>query len=163
MIKSIFLNHKAKARTAQKAHCTYEEASSIGILYNAEEFDTSIISELSDVFKSDQKTVGKLGYIDKPEDPEAVENFIFTKKDISGTGTIKKDSISFFMNQSFDFLVSLDTSQNINYKYILATSKANCKVGLETDSYGDLLLMAIKPEEQKSASAKSLIKYLKMI
>lgn len=163
MIKSIFLNQKSKARKNQQAHCTYQESSSIGILYNAEEFSDAIIDELIDGFEADLKTVGKLGYIDKAPDPESVQNFIFTRKDISGTGGIKKDSISFFTNQSFDFLVSLNTSQNINYKFILATSKAVCKVGLETDWYQELLLMSIKPEDQKVASVKSLVKYLKMI
>ena len=91
------------------------------------------------------------------------ERFIFTKKDISVTGTIKNDRISFFTDQAFDFLISLDSSQNINYKYILAVSKASCKVGLETESYKDLLLMSVKQGRQKSASALSLARYLKMI
>lgn len=163
MIKGIFLNQKARVKNPQRAHGTYQEATSIGILYNAEEYESAIIDELVTLFRNDKKTVGKLGFIDKPKDPEQVENFVFTKKDISGTGTIKKDSISFFTNQSFDFLLSLDTSGNINYKYILATSKANCKVGLETESYQELLLMSVRPEMQKQASAKSLVKYLKMI
>jgi len=163
MIKSIFLNQKTKAGTRTKNHCTYMEASSIGIMFNADEFDASVIDELTDQFEGDQKTVAKLGYIDKPQDPENISRFIFTKKDISGIGTIKKDSISFFTQQSFDFLLSLDTSENINYKFILATSKATCKIGLETESYHELLLMSIKPEAQKLDSARNLVKYLKMI
>jgi len=163
MIKSIFLNKKVKGKTAQKEHGTYADASSIGILYNADEFEEVIINELIGIFERDQKTIGRLGFVEKPEDPNSLDHFLFCKKDISGTGAIKKESISFFANQSFDFLLSLDVSENINYKYVLASSKANCKVGLETESYSGLLLLAVKPELEKMASAQTLVKYLKMI
>ena len=160
MIKSILLNQRSKLFGHRQSHGTYKEAASIGILYNADEFGKDIISDLMTIFKGDQKTTSQLGYSDKAQEED---RFIFTKKDISSTGMIKKDSISFFIKQKFDFLLSLDHSENINFKYILATCKANCKVGLETDSYKDLLLMSIKPEAEETKSAQNLVKYLKMI
>lgn len=163
MIKSIFLNTKNKAKSGSKEHATYKACQSVGILYNVEEFDASVLALLTDEIKTDGKTVATLGYWDKPNDPSAVGNLVFTKKDISNTGSIKKDSIEFFVNQRFDFLISLDTWENINYKYILATSKATCKIGFETESYRDLLLMTMQPMEEKVQSVKDLLKYLKMI
>ena len=159
MLKSLFLNHKSKAKGTSKEHCTYSESVSIGLLYNSEEFVNETVEELIDTLEGDGKSVAKLGYIDKPTELR----FLFSKKDISGTGAIKKDSIQFFVNQAFDFLLSLDTSENINYKYILAISKATCKIGFETESYSDLLQMSLKPDAQQSISVQNMVKYLKMI
>ena len=159
MIKNIFLKHKGKPTTASKEHCTYAEAKNIGILYNAIEFDPAIIDNLEEQLKGDFKEVAKAGFTDKPSE----DQLLFDKKDISGTGTIKKDRLSFFINQSYDFLISLDTSENVNFKYILALSKANCKIGFETESYYDLLQMSLKIEDDKNQSVENLIRYLKMI
>ncbi|MDE0471618.1 MAG: hypothetical protein OXH57_06725 [Ekhidna sp.] len=163
MIKSIFLNHRVKSNRRATEHCTYKEAQTIGILYNADEFNRRILSKLITTFNEDGKTVAKLGYTDKLGMTENRADFIFTKKDISNTGVIKNDHISFFIRQTFDFLISLDSSQNINYKYILAGSSASCKVGLQTKSYKDLLLMSIKQDKQRVEAALSLVRYLKMI
>ncbi len=159
MIKNIFLKHKGKPTTASKEHCTFAEARNIGILYNAAEFNTTIVSELEDQLKANGKDVAKAGFSDKPtEDP-----LLFDKKAISGTGTIKKDHLSFFINQPFDFLISLDTSGNMNFKYVLALSKATCKIGFETEQYYDLLQMSLKLEGSKTQAVENLMKYLKMI
>ncbi|MEO9484510.1 MAG: hypothetical protein ABJG47_13725 [Ekhidna sp.] len=159
MIKNIFLNHKGKATIAAREHCTYLEASSIGILYNSEEFSTEVITKLEELLKSDKKDVARMGYTDKPSE----EKLIFSKKDISGTGTVKKDNLSFFINQTFDFLISLDTSENINYKYVLALSKATCKVGFETEKYYDLLQLSLKMDDSKPKAVANIVRYLKMI
>ena len=159
MIKNLFLNHKGKPTIASKEHCTYSEASNIGILYNADEFNSEAVIKLEDLLKNDGKEVAKIGYADKPsENP-----LIFHKKDISSTGTIKKDNLSFFINQSFDFLISLDTSENINFKYVLALSKATCKVGFETDQYYELLQLSLKMDDSKPKAVSNIVRYLKMI
>lgn len=159
MIKNIFLNHKGKPTIATKEHCTYSEARNIGILYNADEFGIEVINKLEELLKNDGKDVARIGYADKPSE----DKLVFHKKDISGTGNIKNDNLSFFINQKFDFLVSLDTSENINYKYILALSKAICKVGFETEQYYDLLQLSLKMDESKPKAVTNMVRYLKMI
>ena len=159
MIKNIFLNYKSKAKPQGKEHCTYIDAIDIGILYNAEEFNDKLVNKLVDLIEGDGKSTALLGYVKKSTD----EPLFFSKKDISGTGIIKKDSIRFFVNQTFDFLLSLDTSGNINYKYVLSMSKATCKVGLETETYSDLLQMSLKSEGKKLLAVVNMVKYLKMI
>lgn len=159
MIKNLFLNHKGKPTIAGKEHCTYSEASNIGILYNADEFNAEAVGKLEELLRNDGKEIAKIGYADKPS-----ENvLVFHRKDISNTGTIKKDNLSFFINQTFDFLISLDTSGNINYKYVLALSKATCKVGFETEQYYDLLQLSLKMDETKPKAVANMVRYLKMI
>jgi hypothetical protein len=159
MIKNLFLNHKGKPTIADKEHCTYSEASNIGILYNADEFSSETVMKLEELLKADGKDVAKIGFADKPSE----DTLVFHKKDISSTGTIKKDNITFFINQSYDFLISLDTSENINYKYVLALSKATCKVGFETEQYYDLLQLSLKMDESKPKAVANIVRYLKMI
>ena len=159
MIKNIFLDHKGKPTIASKEHCTYKKAANIGILYNADEFNTGAIQKLEELIKGDGKNVARMGYVDKPSEG----TLFFHKKDITGTGNIKKDNLSFFINQTFDFLISLDTSGNINYKYVLAISKAICKVGFETDQYYDLLQLSLKMDESQPKAIANMVRYLKMI
>lgn len=159
MIKNIFLNHKGKPTIASKEHCTYKEAASIGILYNADEFKTDAIQKLEELIKGDGKNVARMGYVDKPSE----DTLFFHKKDITGTGNIRKDNLSFFINQTFDFLISLDTSGNINYKYVLAISKAICKVGFETEQYYDLLQLSLKMDDSQPKAIANMVRYLKMI
>ena len=159
MIKNLFLNHKGKSTEAKQAHGTYSKAHHIGVLYNADEFETSLINDLIEQLKNDQKDVAKLGFSETLSE----EPLLFSKKDISGTGTIKNDNMNFFINQSFDFLISLDTSQNVNFKYILALSKAVCKVGIEAPQYHEHLLLSLKKSESDIQTINSVVHYLKMI
>ncbi|MEQ6168574.1 MULTISPECIES: hypothetical protein [unclassified Ekhidna] len=159
MIKNLFLKHKGKPTIADKEHCTYAEATDIGVLFNSSEFSGDSINKLEELLTNDGKKIAKMGFAEKPSE----DKLIFSKKDISPTGTIKKDNLDFFIKQSFDFLISLDTSQNQNYKYVLALSKAICKVGFETEQYNDLLQLSLKMDESKPKAIANIVRYLKMI
>lgn len=163
MIKSIFLNQRTNKAPQQKEHLTYDQSRHIGILYNLDEFDAKIISGLMDEIKNDSKKVSILGFVNSPNEKSNSDESLFSKKDISTTGGIKKDSVGHFTHEEFDFLISLDTSENINYKFVLASCSASCKVGFETESYRDLLLMTMNLSEDKTTSVKQLITYLKKI
>lgn len=153
------MKHKAKQNKVSKEHGTYQAASTIGILYNMDEFGTEAIHELATLLKTDGKNVALQGYTNQHTE----EPMSFSKKDISNTGTIKKDSLAFFVKQPFDFLLSLDTTENVNYRYILALSKAICKIGFETEHYYDVLQLSLKVDENQSNSIANMVRYLKMI
>lgn len=161
MIKSALLKQKCKklAKQPQAEHLSYRKASNIGILYNSQEFGRELIDELADSIKGDGKELLTLAFTEK----ESGEKFSFCRKDVSVSGNLMKKPMGLFTNQAFDFLISLDTSGDINYKYVLALSKAACKVGITTDTYKDLLLMSIKPSSTDSEGMKDIVKYLKMI
>jgi len=159
MIKSLFLNQKGKSNPTRKEHCTYSDAKSIGILYHADDFEEILLDPMIAQLKTDGKDVAIFGFKEKSDE----EQLTFSKKDISGTGSIKSDSLSFFVNQPFDFLLCLDSSENINFKYVMALSKATCKIGFEAPQYHDLLQMSIKLDENKQKSVANILKYLKMI
>jgi hypothetical protein len=161
MIKKALLSRKCRklSMVQQADHPTYLNATSIGILYNSDEFEKELIEELSDSFSGDGKETASLAYASK----ESEDKFSFCKKDISISGELKKESVGFFTNRVFDFLVSLNTSEDINFKYVLALSKASCKIGISSDPLDELLVLSIKQTEDKAQNISDIIKYLKKI
>lgn len=161
MIKNAVLNRKCRklAKIQSSDHSTYLEASNIGIFYNSSEFKSELIDSLADSLAGDGKGVAKLSFVEK----ENGAPFSFCKKDISISGSLNKESIERFTKQQFDFLISLDTSGDINCKYIVALSKATCKVGMSSDAYKHLLVMTIKRSGNQAQDVQDLLKYLRMI
>lgn len=159
MIKSIFLKFKSKPFLSGKPHATYLASRNIGILYNAMEFDTAMIGELEERLRAEDKHLSTIGFSEEKTE----EELLFCKKDISTTGSISKNNLALFVDQPFDFLISLDTSANIHFKYVLALSKAICKIGLDVEQYTDLLQMSIKMDNSNPNAVKDIIRYLKMI
>lgn len=164
MIKGIFINSRIKKNQTPGNHETYANAERIGILYNADEFSEATVQEVQLLLEEDRKFVSKLGFTSIiPKEPTSLKEFEFTRKDISVTGSIKKESVAKFIEKPFDFLLSLDTSTNINIKHVLASSKAICKIGFQAEDYQNLLLMSLKLTNDKPKSVKDLISYLKKI
>lgn len=161
MIKTALLNRKCRklSKLPQNENPSYRSASSIGILYNSQEFEKGLIDELTDSFSGDGKETSFLAYTAK----ESEDRFSFCKKDVSISGELKKEPIGFFTDRAFDFLISLDTSGDINFKYVLALSKATCKVGIDSEPLQDLLVLSIKKSQDKSQNIQDIIKYLKKI
>ncbi len=164
MIKNFFINNRIKKSKKTEAHDTYEKAERLGILFNADEFGPATIHEAQMALENDRKFVSKLGFTNViPKDLTQLEESAFTRKDISPTGSIRKTSVTKFIEKPFDFLISLDTSSDINYKYVLASSNAICKVGFQANDYENLLTMFMKPSADKNKCVKDLISYLKKI
>ena len=164
MIKSIFINQRIRRNQGPRDHDTYENAERIGILYNVDEFGETVIQEAQQTLEQDRKFVSKLGFTNNiPKDPADLSEQEFTRKDISATGNFKKDSIAKFVSKPFDFLLALDTSANINFKHVLASSKAACKIGFQTEDHHNLLVMTLRMSDDKTAAVKDLISYLKKI
>ena len=155
------LNRKCKklSKLPKSENQSYRSASTIGILYNSEEFEKGLIDELTDSLTGDGKETASMAFTLKESD----DRFSFCKKDVSISGELKKEPVGFFTNRAFDFLISLDTSGDINFKYVLALSKATCKIGINSDPLKDLLVLSIKKSEDKSQNVQDIIKYLKMI
>ncbi|MEM9338984.1 MAG: hypothetical protein AAGA66_09670 [Bacteroidota bacterium] len=162
MIKNTLLNQKCKrvAKRRTQEHSSYVSATHIGILYNKDEFETNLVrSVLEENLKDDGKNISMLAFQQKETDVP----YSFSKKNITISGDLDKDSANYFIKQSFDFLITLDTSGDIHFKYVLAMSKAVCKIGIYSKAYSDLLLMTLKPSKNPTESIEDLIKYLKMI
>lgn len=159
MLKKLFLRYKSKTQNTPVEHCTYQEASSVGILFNSDEYPKGVIDELTELLHGDGKQVGALGFEQKPDENSS----FFSRKDISIIGEFKNETVKLFVNNPFDFLVSLDSAENMNYRFVLALCKSKCKVGIESQAYYELLHMALKQSATPEESMRSVVKYLKMI
>lgn len=161
MIKAALLNRKCNklSKVQPSENPTYRNATSIGILFNSNEYHRELIDELTDSFAGDGKETAYLAFVNKESD----DRFSFCKKDVSISGELKKEQVGFFTNRVFDFLICLDTSGDINFKYVMAISKATCKVGVNTEKLNDLLVMSFKSTEDKSQDIQDIIRYLKKI
>lgn len=160
MFKKLFLKYKSQPKiNPSTEHCTYQDAGNIGILYNSDEYQSEIIEELTSNLQSDGKEVSILGFELKTDE----NSHCFSKKDISNTGIFKSERLQSFTNKSFDFLISLDSSENMNYRFVLALCKSSCKIGIESQEYYELLHMALKRSSNPRDSVMSVVKYLKMI
>ena len=161
MIKKALLNRKGKklSRRRTNENLSYGKAGSIGILYNSEEFEKKLINELLDSFSVDGKETSTMAY----SELESYDKYSFCNKDVSVTGELKKKPVGLFTNRMFDFLISLDSSGDINFRYVLALSKATCKVGINSEALNDLLMLSIKKSSDKSQDIREIIRYLKMM
>lgn len=161
MIKRTLLKWKCKnlARTQPSEHVGYTHATRIGILYNAIEFSHRLISEFIKIMGRHGKDVTGLAFTDV----ESQKLSTFNRKDISIFGKLKKETMQDFVYQNFDFLIALDRSGDPHFKYMLALSKAHCKVGIDHHAYRNLLMMFVKPSNSPREELANVIKYLKMM
>ena len=163
MIKKIFLNLKCKKLAGKKpfrAHSTYVNSTKIGILFNRDEFAWKLVKNL--IIKeliADDKVISYMIF----QQNKLGDQNVYHKKDITIFGRLMKNSLHSFVKQPFDFLIVLDTSEDIHVKYILALSGAICKIGIYAKGYSDLLMMTLKPAKRPEESMKEMIRYLKMI
>lgn len=162
MIKRIFLYFKTRKNVPHQAHGTYQDAATVGVLYNADEFDKNVITQVIATLQKDNKKVSQLGFHKKWKETNESKS-LFSRRHISATGEIKSEKIRAFTHQHFDFLVSLDTSENQNFRYVLHQSKAKCKVGIEAPTYRNILLMSLSTESENMPPVENLVRYLKMI
>ena len=161
MIKKLIIKLKyllAKKKYIIK-HPSYFKARKIGILYNADEFDNVSIKSVQQQLSKEGKKIYILGFSNKNN----ILSHLFNEKDISVFGKIRNNQILNFANNNYDFLISLNTTDNLNYWYVLWFSKAQYKVGLHTRSFEKVLQMSIKPNKKKSELIDILLSYTKKI
>lgn len=108
---------------------SFREAKNIGILFTWE--DVKKIETIQH-FINELKIAGKkssvLCFLEKADEiPSRTYNF-FSPVDFNYFGSARSDKVLQFINQEFDFLYHLDTFQNVYIEYILAHTKARCRV-----------------------------------
>lgn len=122
----------------------YLSAKYFGVLYTYT--DDKLIAEVNKFLtslKEDGKDVKTLAYIPKLEKGNVPSFPHFTDKDFSSMGKWVKEEVEVFKNESFDYLISLDSVINKFSKNILATSKSKCRVGNyeeATSNYFELMI-----------------------
>lgn len=149
-----------KNNKASRKNVPYRDAHQIGIIFTVEDkskHDT--VKELIKKLEADGKQVQVIEFL--PDDKQNYEfrfNF-FTKKDLSFFGKINALEAIKFADAPFDFLFYLDTTPNPLILYLLASSKAKCRVGPSWDDRHPFFELMIESKPDFKVMADTMYQY----
>ncbi len=146
------------------------DVKTIGVVFDASSEDLYRRSaHLVRHFSAMHKTVRSISIVKSDMLPPYVDstlsfNYVLNKE-ISWVGIPKNKYVDNFVKQEFDLLINLDFKGNSSLNFIVNTSLAHLKVGMNTGNSEvelDFMLEGIK-ENDLSIFMRELLKYLELI
>lgn len=131
-----FLKKRLKQfkRSNKNRSLCFEEARSIGILFNATELDNrKTATKYAERLKKKGKKVKLLGFFDNQMEDENFTFEHFNRKQLDWALRPNSEVVSKFLKQPFDFLINIDPQSSLYSEYITAFSQAHLKVGPYTE------------------------------
>lgn len=145
-IGHFYLNKRLKKlKRHVKAH-NFKTAKTAGIIFNSpDEKSFEVIKEFLSFLSENELKVIALGYIPSKKVPE---NYLmrkginfYSKSDLNWYFKPKNETVNQFANQEFDILFDLSIKNYFTVNYVGLLSKAQFKVGKQSDNaYQDLLI-----------------------
>ena len=163
--------YKLKTKSANRSNegnrrsVNYKTAKNIGILFSVKDIEKhNVVKKFIEELMNDGKNVTAISYLPKGKDNFEFKFDFFTFKEFSYFGSINNDSLNSFINQPFDFLFFLDNESGLLSKYILAHSKAKCRVGKLNNDMHDYFELMVKPKGKNTQElAEDIYNYIKKI
>lgn len=154
------INQALKTRKHPKP-TAYAVSKSIGIIINvAEDMSTKSIAAFIKLLQDEGKKVEVLCYLNNKDVPNFPFGFNhYSSKDFNWYAKLTSPSVKKFINSNFDFLFSLDLSQTLAVEYVLASSKAECRVGPFIQNKKDLYELMVQPTNKSIDSLFSHLYY----
>lgn len=146
---SLLLSFRTKWNNREPKFYTFDNAQTIGILYDATNKDTHTkVSEFANMIARLHPNIriNALGFLSNPEAEislsQAVPTDFFSAKDFSWSGGLLRGKALDFSKKKFDILFDLTTETSYPINYISLASRASYKVGryIENDLRYDLLI-----------------------
>lgn len=167
-IKKFFFEaeiRKAARKSRSGCNIKYKDAKKIGILYSVtglekHEMVKSFIKEL----EAAGKAVDVYTFLDKGKENFEFRYDFFEARDFGIFGKMTSKSLSQFIEKPFDFLLLIDLAPNMYMNYILARSKAKCRVGKyfpEQANYFELMINLAENQNQEQALIAQIKHYTK--
>jgi hypothetical protein len=133
--------------------CSLQEASSIGILFDAQEQkDRDAVLAFHEQLKEQQKDVQLLGFV-KKRDLQVVYHFPYlTPRDVTWYGKPKGGTAGYFIKYPFNLLINLCTHELLPFEYISSVSRAKFRIGAlgkGSMEHYDYLIGGVEEEEQQ--------------
>lgn len=143
----------------------YDESKHMGILYTAEDLKKhDSIKKLKKSLERDGKKVEVLSFL--PKDTQNFEfrfNF-FTAKHLNMWGKITSKDVAAFADRSFDYLFYVDFESTSILRYILAMSKAHCRIGNFEEVNRPFCELMVAPElTSYNSLVDEMYKYTKIL
>ncbi len=125
-----FLQKKLKSLRRETRSVNWEDANTIGILFNATELnDRRTVLRYKEKLKNEGKQVKLLGYFNSEQSDPNFTFRHFNRKQIDWALRPSSPQIDEFMGFQFDLLLNLESRTRLHSEYIAALSKAHLKVG----------------------------------
>lgn len=164
------LNNKKKKFNRTVKSYSIENASSIGVLYDASSRnDYEIVKKFIQYLREERKEVLSLGYINSKDSSEIVQahlNYIFfDNTNLSKKMIPNSIEIENFIKTPYSILIDLNTKDSFPLEYISSLSHAKFKVGAK-GNYRDTtcdLIIDIENDNRLEFLIIQIKNYLKMI
>lgn len=147
---------------------SFEQAKEIGLLINlTEEADTAEINNFVAYLKKQNKSVNVLVFAAQNHtNPFDFRFHAFTNKDINTWGQIKSEFVTEFIEKKYDYLITLNRAEILPFYYLMAKSKALCRVGCYFDdaiNYYDIMVHSAATDNMRKVitSMTDIIKTIK--
>jgi len=132
---------------ADRTNLSYRKAQQVGIIFTVEDkIKHETVKEFIKKLEQDGKQVQVIEFLPAKKDNYEFRFDFFTEKDLSFWGNITSTDAIKFANTPFDFLFYVDITPNPMILYLLALSKAKCRVGRSWDdghSYFELMIETV--------------------
>ncbi|UZR93456.1 DUF6913 domain-containing protein [Chondrinema litorale] len=152
-----------KANSAKRNSIDYKDAKSIGIYFNAsEEEHSSKINNFVKELKSEGKSVEAITYLNSSQDnPYNFQYHVLKDEDITMFGKINAEKINKFIDKEFDYLYCICTDLQTPVKYLMAASKARCRVGTYAEENSGFfeLMVGNKNNNNLTELIKNMVHY----
>jgi hypothetical protein len=143
-----------KKNKTQHVSIPFNQASNIGIVFTVEDkVKHQEIKSLIQKFEKEGKKVKVLEFLPQKKDNYDFMFDFFTIEDVSFWGSIKSEAALKFVNTQFDYLFYIDKESNPLILYLLAMSKAHCRIGKFSEDEREYFEFMI----EQNGSTKGLI------
>jgi hypothetical protein len=152
--------NQLKKNKALRQSIPYTQAGAVGIVYTIDDrAKHDAIKSFIHRLEKDGKKVNVIAFLPpKKENHEFLFDF-FSAKDVSVFGALNSPLALKFADTPFDYLYYLDKEANPYILYILARSKARCRVGGFSENAKPFLEMMIDRASTTQHLIDGIIKY----
>ena len=143
------------------------DAKTIGVIFEATNNETfEIVKKFITQLKEYTKNVHAIGYVDEKITPNysyiKTDIDLFNKKELKSFYQPQSPYIKTFIEDEKDLLIDINFNQKIPLRFITASSKAKCKIGIhvpENEPMHDILI-ATTPQQGLDFYLQQVVKYL---
>jgi hypothetical protein len=158
---------KIAALPRNKEFIKITEAKKIGLVFDATDKEVfEVIRKFIQQVKEYSKGIHAIGYIDEKITPNysyiKTDIDLFNKKELKKLYQPQSPYIKTFMEDEKDILIDANIHDKLPLKFIAASSKAKCKVGMYTTSNESMydVCLATTPEQGLEFYLQQSLKYL---
>ena len=153
-----------KKNTSLRASLPYKQAKNIGIMFSVEDKQKHVdIKEFIQLLELDGKKVQVLEYLPLKKENYEFKFDFFTINDLNFWGKINSEPAIRFSEIPFDYLFYIDKDPNPMALYLLAASKARCRVGRYMESDQPFFEMMIEQTGTTKGLIDTMYKYTKQL